>query len=130
MVVVDGGGGGGGGEKGGEGEGEGEGLELRALGRALSAKMMAMPRDGHGSCKAVLQGCLEVLRDLVEIEGPDGSLLEGTELGQVCAALFSCFTVVVLIVEGGRTRGGGGGVGLTFFSSPLELYTFFWDRTT
>lgn len=78
VVVV-----GGGSEGGGGREAEGEGLELRALGRALSTKMMAMPRDGHGSCKAVLQGCLDVLRDLVEIEGPDGRLLEGTELGQV-----------------------------------------------
>lgn len=61
----------------------GEELDLHSLACVLSAKMMAMPRDGHGSCKAVLQGCLEVLADLVEIEGPDGSLLDGTELGQV-----------------------------------------------
>ncbi|CAM9556174.1 unnamed protein product, partial [Sphacelaria rigidula] len=57
-------------------------LDLPSLAGVLSAKMMAMPRDGHGSCKAVLQGCLELLRDLVEIEGPDGSLLDGTELGE------------------------------------------------
>lgn len=59
-------------------------LDLPSLAKVLSAKMMAMPRDGHGSCKAVLQGCLELLRDLVEIEGPDGNLLDGTELGEVC----------------------------------------------
>lgn len=60
-----------------------EELDLQELARVLSSKLMAMPRDGHGSCKAVLQGCLEVLRDLVEIEGPDGTLLEGTKLGKV-----------------------------------------------
>lgn len=60
-----------------------EELDLHSLASILSAKLMAMPRDGHGSCKAVLQGCLELLRDLVEIEGPDGHLLDGTELGQV-----------------------------------------------
>ncbi|CAM9396814.1 unnamed protein product, partial [Scytosiphon promiscuus] len=57
-------------------------LELRALGQALSAKLVSMPRDGQGTCKAVLQGCLEVLKDLVEIEGPDGSSLREAELGQ------------------------------------------------
>ncbi|CAN0031666.1 unnamed protein product, partial [Ectocarpus fasciculatus] len=69
----------------GSGSGSGGGkaeLDLGALGRALSAKMVSMPRDGHGSCKAVLQGCLELLRDLVEIEGPDGTFLKGAELGQ------------------------------------------------
>ncbi|CAN0111832.1 unnamed protein product, partial [Ectocarpus sp. 4 AP-2014] len=65
----------------GSGGGKAE-LDLGALGRALSAKMVSMPRDGHGSCKAVLQGCLELLRDLVEIEGPDGTFLKGAELGQ------------------------------------------------
>ena len=58
-------------------------LDLRLLARVLSAKMMAMPRDGNMSCTAVLLGCLEVVRDLIEIEGPDGTLLDGTELGQV-----------------------------------------------
>lgn len=66
------------------GSGGAEQLDLAALGRALSAKMVSMPRDGHGSCKAVLQGCLEVLKDLVDIQGPDGSFLSGAELGQVC----------------------------------------------
>lgn len=68
-----------------------EDLDLRSLGRVLSAKMMAMPRDGHGSCKAVLQGCLEVLRDLLEIEGPGGSLLDGTELGKVRLLFYFVF---------------------------------------
>ena len=45
--------------------------------------MMKMLRDGSVSCTAVLLGCLEVVRDLIEIEGPDGTLLDGTELGQV-----------------------------------------------
>lgn len=60
-----------------------EQLDLHSLARVLSTKMMAMPRDGNGSSTDVLQGCLEVLRDLMEIEGPDGTLLDGTELGQV-----------------------------------------------
>ena len=42
-----------------------------------------MPRDGKNTCTAVLLGCLEVMRGLIEIEGPDGTLLDGTELGQV-----------------------------------------------
>lgn len=83
----------GGGSSGGKAE-----LDLGALGRALSAKMVSMPRDGHGSCKAVLQGCLELLRDLVEIEGPDGTFLKGAELGQVGSLLlFLCFAVCVVL---------------------------------
>ncbi|CAN0252828.1 unnamed protein product [Discosporangium mesarthrocarpum] len=59
-------------------------LDLRPLASVIWAKLMAMPRNGRGgaSSQGVLQGCLAVLHDLVEIEGPDGDLLEGAELGK------------------------------------------------
>ena len=48
-----------------------------------SRKMVPIVRDGSMSCTGVLLGCLEVVRDLIEIGGPEGTLLDGTELGQV-----------------------------------------------
>eukprot|EP00903_Cladosiphon_okamuranus_P009694 g9223.t1 len=81
-------------------------LDLRALGRALSVKMVSMPRDGHGSCKAVLQGCLEVLKDLVDIEGPYGSFLSGTELEQdLVGKIFTGFLFTMPEQRRGVSRG-------------------------
>ncbi|CAN0434556.1 unnamed protein product, partial [Ascophyllum nodosum] len=81
-------------------------LDLRPLARVLAMKVKRMPRDGKNTCTAVLLGCLEVMRGLIEIEGPDGTLLDGTELGQDLVGsifngiLFTTFTMP-------RNRGGG-----------------------
>ncbi|CAM9926026.1 unnamed protein product, partial [Choristocarpus tenellus] len=73
--------------------GDGEALlDLRPLAAVLSRKLMAMPRNGRASCQRVLCGCLGVLHDLVEIEGPDGDLLVGTEIGEnMVGKIFSDF---------------------------------------
>ncbi|CAN0312775.1 unnamed protein product, partial [Ascophyllum nodosum] len=86
------------------GDGAEQQLDLRSLGQVLSAKMMKMLRDGSVSCTAVLLGCLEVVRHLIEIEGPDGTLLDGTELGQdLMGSMFNGFLFTMP-----EQRGAGG----------------------
>ncbi|CAM9713417.1 unnamed protein product [Ascophyllum nodosum] len=79
-------------------------LDLRSLARVTSRKMVPIVRDGSMSCTGILLGCLEVVRDLIEIGGPEGTLLDGTELGQdLVGSMFNGFLFTMP-----EQRGAGG----------------------